>query len=79
MKRNKFGINMDEGIPLVTKEDFEILYVPSFKKVYDNLVEWFQNDDEPIMVGGQIGTGKSSLINKLLLDNKFKPISIMYF
>jgi len=79
MKRNKFGINMDEGIPLKTKEDFEILYIPSFKEVYDNLVEWFYNDEESIIVGGQIGTGKSSLINKLLLDNKFKPDIELFF
>lgn len=73
MKRNRFGINLDEGIPLSTETDFELLYVPCFNDISNLLHEWLEHGDKPQLVGGQIGSGKSTLINQVFKDNTQKP------
>jgi hypothetical protein len=73
MKRNSFGINLDEGIPLINKIDYDLLYVPGFDETYQHLCEWVKTGNESLMLGGQIGTGKTTLINKLFFDEDLKP------
>jgi hypothetical protein len=77
MKLHSFGINLDQGIPFETTEEFEKLYVPSHQEAFDKLVEWINNGQGPIIVSGQIGSGKSTLINKTILESK--SINLMHF
>ena len=73
MKRHRFGINLDEGIPLSSEEDFALLYVDCFSDVYNQLYKWIEQGDKPLMPGGQIGSGKSTLIHRVLIDSTRKP------
>ena len=81
MKRNRFGINLDERIPLSSKDDFQILYVPCFSHISDQLKDWIENytDKHPLMFGGQIGSGKSTLIVKSFLESSRKPDITFHF
>jgi hypothetical protein len=73
MKRNRFGINLDEGIPLSSQRDFELLYVDCFNDVSNRLHEWIDRGDKPLVFGGQIGSGKSTLISRVFNDSTQKP------
>lgn len=77
MKLHSFGINLDQGIPFETTEEFEKLYVPSHQEAFDKLVEWINNGQGPIIVSGQIGSGKSTLIKKTILESK--SINLIHF
>lgn len=79
MKRNHFGINLDEGIPLSTEMDFQKLYVPCFEDMADKVNSWIKDDlgKNPLMLGGQIGSGKSTLIAKTLLKSLEKEWACM--
>ena len=79
MKRNRFGINLDEGIPLSSERDFELLYVTCFNDVSTQLHEWIERGDKPLMLGGQIGSGKSTLIHYVFDDNIQKPDVEIHF
>jgi hypothetical protein len=68
MKRNRYGINLDSGIPLVSETEFELLYVPCFGETAERLNSWLMEGDNPLLLGGQIGSGKSTLINKALQE-----------
>lgn len=70
MKRNRFGLNLDEGLPLVTPEDFDLLYVDCFGEVETRFAEWLKKGGAPLLIGGQIGSGKSTLIEKQLCEKK---------
>ena len=70
MKRNRFGLNLDEGLPLVTEEDFDILYVDCFGEIEAKFTAWLKKGNKPLLLGGQIGSGKSTLIEKQLHENK---------
>ena len=73
MKRNRFGINLDEGIPLFSQKDFELLYVPFFNDEAARLRQWTEEGEKPLLLGGQIGSGKSTLIRCIFNDNTPKP------
>lgn len=79
MKRNRFGVNLDEGIPLDSKEDYEILYVDFWGETATRLISWVEEGDKPLLLGGQIGSGKSTLLNKVMLENSQKPDIILHF
>ncbi len=79
MKRNRFGINLDEGISLSSERDFELLYVTCFNDVSNQLHEWIERGDKPLMLGGQIGSGKSTLIHYVFYDNIQKPDVEIHF
>lgn len=79
MKRNRFGINLDEGIPLSTKADFELLHVDCFAKTAARLHSWMEEGEKALLLGGQIGSGKSTLIKKALLAIAQKPEIILHF
>lgn len=68
MKRKTFGINLDEGIPLVSQSDFELLHVDCFDDSYEKLTSWIKDSEQPLVIGGQIGSGKSTLIRKDILQ-----------
>lgn len=79
MKRNRYGINLDEGIPLCTENDFVKLHVPCFSEVSLKIAQWILESSKPLLLGGQIGSGKTTLINKVIRETHLKPDIIIYF
>lgn len=79
MKRNRFGINIDEGIPLASEMEFELLYVPCFGDTAERLNSWLVEGDKPLLIGGQIGSGKSTLINKAVQEAGRVPDVMLHF
>lgn len=79
MKRNRFGLNLDEGVPLESKEDYEILFVDFFGEASFKLRSWIECGVDPILLGGQIGSGKSTLIAKAFNDTNQLPDVILHF
>lgn len=70
MKRNRYGINFDLGVPLLSNEEIEILYVEMYAEQKQRLIDWMKNENEaPIIVAGQIGTGKTTLIEKAFQES----------
>jgi len=69
MKRNKHGINFDTGIPLTSDEDFKLLYLNTIPEKQQVLVDWLNSNNRvPVIVAGQIGTGKTTFISKAIRD-----------
>jgi hypothetical protein len=68
MKRNKYGINFDEGLPFESDWEFQKLYVPFHQPQIEEFVDWIMTNDKPVLIGGQIGSGKSTFINKTFKD-----------
>lgn len=79
MKRNKFGINIDQGIPLSTDLEFDKLYVPCHKSSFQGLESWLKEANTPLVFGGQIGCGKSTLIEKAFKETGTKPDIVLHF
>lgn len=79
MKRNRFGINFDEGIPLLNQIDFEQLHVDCFKESTGKLLSWMEVGNKPLLIGGQIGSGKSTLIKKAFFDSSNNPDIVLHF
>ncbi|MGI9277394.1 MAG: hypothetical protein ACR2PT_21420 [Endozoicomonas sp.] len=79
MKRHSQGINLDEGIPLSTRKEFELLYMDLFPEATKTLDHWLNNDTAPLMLGGQIGTGKTTLIHKVLRSGGVAPDITLHF
>ncbi len=79
MKRHRFGINLDEGVPLSSDQDFELLHVTCFNDVSGQLLEWTARGEKPSLLGGQIGSGKSTLIRYVLNNNIQKPDVEIHF
>ena len=66
MKRREYGINLDDGVALSTEEEFRLLYVPCNPDVTACLQGWFADDmQKAVLLGGQIGSGKSTLIKEV--------------
>jgi hypothetical protein len=78
MKRNRFGINLDEGVPL-NKEEYEILFVNFCEEPARKLRSWIETGESPVLLGGQIGSGKSTLIAKAFNDVGQKPDMVLHF
>lgn len=69
MKRNRYGINFDLGVPLQTEEEFELLYVELNAEDKQRLIDWMKNENrKPAIVAGQIGTGKTTFIEKTRIE-----------
>jgi len=79
MKRNRFGINLDEGLPLETQAEFDLLHVDCFAKETSRIFDWIHEGNKPLIFGGQIGSGKSTLINKAIQDSAKKPDIVLRF
>jgi len=74
MKRNRHGVNFDLGMPLDSAEEFEILYVEANTRQKERLGRWLDDANEgPLVVAGQIGSGKTTLIKKALQEAKRYP------
>jgi putative ribosome biogenesis GTPase RsgA len=74
MKINRFGINLDEGIAL-TEENLDKFYVSCFEDDSQKIIDWLKDDtiETPLLFGGQIGSGKSTLITKVFSEKRLKP------
>jgi hypothetical protein len=79
MKRNKYGINIDEGIALTSEDDFQILYIESDSKCESDLIEWIKNGNNAVLFGGQIGSGKTSAIQYAFRETKSNPDITFHF
>lgn len=79
MKRYQFGINLDEGIPLLTKIEFEKFHVDCFNNTVEKLCAWIKEGNSPLSIGGQIGSGKSTLIEKSFTDVFLRPDITLHF
>ena len=68
MKRQADGVNFDEGLALQTQEDLDLLYVDARREEISRIINWFQNkEQEALLLGGQIGVGKSTLLSALTI------------
>jgi hypothetical protein len=79
MKRNRFGINLDQGVPLLTEDDFDTLYVDCFNKTTEQLISWIKKGRQPLLLGGQIGSGKSTIVAKAIMDASLNPDITLHF
>ena len=74
IKRNRKGINFDAGFPLESEEDLELLYIDTNLIERKRLSEWISSpDSEPLVVAGQIGTGKTTTIARAFSDAGISP------
>ncbi len=74
MKIDRFGINLDEGLAL-TEETLEKFYVSCFEDDFQKITAWLNDNiiERPLLFGGQIGAGKSTLITKVFSDKSLTP------
>jgi len=79
MKRNKYGMNLDEGIALSSTEEFELLYVESDCRCERRLVDWIQDEKQAVLFGGQIGCGKTTAIEQAFRLSGKSPDIIFHF
>lgn len=80
MKRQPNGVNFDEGIALETSEELELLFVDARPKELHRLVDWFRSDArEGLLLGGQMGVGKSTLLNALMFRKGCSPDVLFAF
>ncbi len=67
MKRRQYGVNLDDGVALSTDEELDLLFVDGRPEARDTLQHWLSEDEhEAVLFGGQIGTGKTTLLNEVL-------------
>jgi hypothetical protein len=60
-------LNLDDGVGLSSTEDFKRLYVPARPEEEKRLNEWLLGPDaSALILAGQIGTGKTTLLNRVL-------------
>ncbi|MBM3879419.1 MAG: hypothetical protein FJ387_06820 [Verrucomicrobia bacterium] len=80
MKRQANGVNFDEGLALQTREELDLLFVDARLEELARLVKWADNESrEPLLLGGQIGVGKSTLLNALMVGEGRKPDLLVAF
>ncbi len=80
MRRRPHGVNLDDGAALSTDEEFRLLFVDGRPEARSTLRDWLTNDEcDSLLFGGQIGTGKTTLLNKLLAEYPEDPIIRMRF
>ena len=74
MAISKRGMTIDLGYPL-SQADMEDLFTDLFPELKDRCVEWLKdvNSVRPMMLAGQIGTGKTTLINQVFLESGIEP------
>jgi len=66
VKRREYGVNLDDGVALSTEEEFRLLYVRCNPDESACLQGWFaDNAQVSLMLGGQIGSGKTTILNEV--------------
>lgn len=81
MKRRPHGgVNLDDGVALATDEEFGLLFVDVRPDVRTTLQGWLAEDEqEAVLFGGQIGTGKTTLLNEVLRTFSDATVIRMHF
>jgi hypothetical protein len=80
MKRRPHGVNLDDGVALATDDEFRLLFVDGRPETRSVLQGWLADDEQEAMLfGGQIGTGKTTLLNEVLRAYPEAPIIRMRF
>jgi hypothetical protein len=79
MRRNIAGINLDQGIHLQSEWELEQLFIPCHDEQLRQLKAWLQIETFPLLLGGQIGCGKSSLVIKAFQETAIKPDITLHF
>jgi hypothetical protein len=79
MKRNRFGINVDEGVALTNPDDFEQFFVETDSITKKKLLEWLKSGNQSVLFGGQIGCGKTTLIEYAFHESHIKPDIVFHF
>lgn len=80
MKRQRNGVNFDEGLALQSQEEWDLLFVDARHDELARLVNWWEGEsDAPLLLGGQIGVGKSTLLNALLVRDGRQPDLLLAF
>jgi hypothetical protein len=80
MKRRPYGVNLDDGVALSTEEEFNLLFINARPESRDRLQTWLSdNEQDAILFSGQIGTGKTTLLNEILRKNEATPVIRMRF
>jgi len=80
VKRQPNGVNFDEGLALQTAEELSLLYVDVRSEEIGRLVEWYNSEErEALLLGGQIGVGKSTLLSALTVREGCKPDVLFAF
>lgn len=74
MSINKRGMTIDLGYPL-SEADMEDLFIDLFPELKNRCVEWLKDvkNVRPMMLAGQIGTGKTTFINQVFLESGIEP------
>ncbi len=74
MTINKRGLTIDLGYPL-SEAEMEDLFVDLFPELKGRCLKWLKDiaDIRPMMLAGQIGSGKTTLINQLFLESGIEP------
>lgn len=62
MHRNEHGVNLDLGLPLQTEADFRLLHVSVALDEFSSFAEWILSGEGLLLLGVQIGVGKSTFI-----------------
>jgi hypothetical protein len=80
VRRQPNGVNFDEGLALQTPEELSLLYVDTHAEEIIRLIEWYKSKErEALLLGGQIGVGKSTLLSALIIHNGCKPDLVFSF
>jgi hypothetical protein len=67
VNRRSHGVNLDDGTALTSPEELERLFVDARPDSAEDLRRWLLDPDaEALIVAGQIGTGKTTLIANML-------------
>jgi len=75
MKRRPHGVNLDDGVELSSPEDFDRLYVAARPEEERRLHEWMTAPKaDALILAGQIGTGKTTLLNDILRQTSDRGI-----
>ncbi|HIE01703.1 MAG TPA: hypothetical protein EYP59_15680 [Thiotrichaceae bacterium] len=79
MKRNLSGINLDEGIHLQSDWELDHLFISCHEEQLQQLTAWLKTGEYPLLLGGQIGCGKSSLMMKAFKETDIAPDITLHF
>ena len=67
MSRRPHGVNLDDGAALCSDEDLSLLFVDARPGARSELQNWLDDDKaEAVLFAGQIGTGKTTLLNHII-------------
>lgn len=79
MALNQFGINLDEGIALSTPDEFDKLYVEPDTDLVKKFMAWLVDGDKAVLLGGQIGCGKTTFISHSFYQSQVEPDLTFFF